>query len=368
MSRTEYTVVIATRNRTAALALSLPLLLAQSPAPREILVVDSSEEPGPTRRLIDDLSRRTRIPIHHILSERGSAYQRNVGLARVRTEVVFFPDDDSLVYPGALDAMMRIYDLDRDGIVGGVCTAEAKTAPQVGGTSTVGQYRMTLGDRLKAKFAVQRARLEQRLARDPFETAAERRQARLPPLPEWLEAENAKPVYWMTGFRMSFRTHVIRRIGFNENLGHYALGEDIEASLTTQGTHYLIGARNAKIHHYKVPQRRGNGRALGGMQILNRAYILARLGQTDARIRSEMTRLALFRMAQYLLGTRSAFGRERLAGAWAAFRMVPALFDALPAELDGTYADLRRKVFSDNESLTPLKPVIHEAIEEKQAA
>ena len=60
---------------------------------------------------------------------RGAAYQRNRGLDHVESEVVFFPDDDSLFHPGTSEAIMRAYELDTEGRIAGVCAADALEPP-----------------------------------------------------------------------------------------------------------------------------------------------------------------------------------------------------------------------------------------------
>lgn len=345
MSRTEYSIVIATRNRPEALVLSLPLMLLQSRLPQDILVIDSSDDPSANIALVSRLCSTTKVPLRHMTSPSGSSIQRNIGLTHVGSEVVFFPDDDSLVHPGALEAMMRIYDLDLDRIVGGVCSAEATVPPEGVLTEVTKAYRMSRSDRLKARIARTRFAFEEKFFRDPFFYCAERRYARLPLAPPWLERENAILVPWMTGFRMSFRTDLIRQSGFNEQLGSYALFEDVDACFGILRSHLLVGARQAQIYHHKAPARRANGRAMGAMQLLNRAYVLARARETDAHMIHLMRRFARYKIAQYALGARTDFGRDRLAGAKAASRLLPSLFGAHSEELTPLYLRLRAATF-----------------------
>lgn len=346
MTPTGYATIIVTRNRADALALSLPLMLTQSRLPQEVLVIDSSDDPAANIALVDRLATTTTVPLRHIASPPGMTVQRNIGLAQITAPVVFFPDDDSLVLPGALAAMMRIYDLDTGGIIGGVCSAEAKSPPEgVLGTSSA-PYSMTWSDRLKARIARSRYALEARFFRDPFQSCAEKKYARLPAAPAWLGAETAILVPWMTGFRMSFRTDLIRRTGFDENLGRYALFEDTDACFGILQSHLLVGARTAQIYHHKAPMRRAGGRALGAMQILNRAYVLARAGDVDAALIAQTRRFARYKIAQYRMAARGDFGRDRLAGARAAYDAMPAIFTASPADLTAVYLALRARCFT----------------------
>ncbi len=350
---TTYTTVIVTRNRPEALALSLPLHLAQSRRPDRILVIDSSDDPGPNRALVARLAPGAGLPVEHQASPPGMTVQRNIGLAQVETDVVFFPDDDSLVYPGALEAMMRVYDRDTGGVIGGVCSAEATEPPPgvlEGQGTGMGQgarpgYEMRTSDRIKARIAHSRYALEARFFPDPFALVAERLARHLPPAPAWLAEENAITVPWMTGFRMSYRTAAVRRFRFNEYLGRYALFEDIDAGLGVLRSHLLVGARNAQIYHHKAPERRSGGRQLGALHVLNRGYVVCRSGETGARVRAATRAHARFKIAQYALGSASRYERERLGGAVAAYRALPLLFDASPERLDEVYLGLRTALF-----------------------
>ena len=354
MAQTQYSAVIVTRNRPEALALSLPLLLTQSRPAQAIWVIDSSDDPTLNAACIARLNKGRTVAVQHRTTAPGLTVQRNIGLAEVETDVVFFPDDDSLVYPGALDAMMRIYDLDKDGRVGGVCSAEAKQAPEGALPQTGAAYQMTRSDQLKARISRRRFALERRLFPDPFHMAAARAYAAqgVAPnarTPDWLEAENAVLVPWMTGFRMSFRTALIRQRPFNENLGRYALFEDTDASFNILRDHLLVGARNAQIYHHKAPTQRANGFAMGAMQILNRAYVLACAGHTDRQMQAHFSRFSRYKLAQYALGARSPYGRDRLAGARAALRAAPQLFSASPEGLTSLYLTLRANCFESED-------------------
>lgn len=338
---TTYSTVIATRNRPAALSLSLPLQLAQSHLPERIVVVDGSDDPSETRALVDRLAAGSPVPLVHLATEPGAARQRNLGLAHVSSDVTVFPDDDSLVHPGALAAMMRVYDLDEAGRIGGVCGTETRHPPPgvLDGEAT--PYEQRRSDRLKARVARVRVRLEDRLVPDPMKLAAHRLMRRLPPPEPWLAREGVERVEWMTGFRMSFRTASLRA-GFNEALGRYALFEDVDAGLGVLARgQALVAARDALVYHHKSPERRSGGRELGVMHVLNRAYVTCRTGLVDARLRGALRRHARFKAFQYGLGAATAFERERLAGARAAARVIDELCDAAPDAVNATYLRLR---------------------------
>lgn len=341
---TTFSTVIVTRNRPLALALSLPLHLMQSRLPERVLIIDSSDDPSQNRALVARLSAGSPLPLDHQTSAPGSSLQRNIGLSQITSDVVFFPDDDSLVYPEALARMMQIYDLDTRGRIGGVCAVEAASPPPgvLDGQDT--PYQRRRSDAVRARIAPLRMKLEHKVFPDPMKLAAQRLQRDLAPPEAWLASQNAAWVEWMTGFRMSFRTDLVRRVGFNEQLGRYALYEDIDAGLGVMaGGHSLVATSNARIYHHKAPDSRASGHQMGAINILNRAYVALRCGRADGAVKASILPYARFRLAQFAAGARGDYGRERLAGARAATRVLPDLLNCPADEMDGLYLRLRNQ-------------------------
>ena len=188
-----------------------------------------------------------------------------------------------------------------------------------------------------------RRRLKARFVADPFAKLADRKYERLR-APAWLAAEDATLVGHMTGFRMSFRTEVIRRLRFDENLGRYSLFEDVDASLRVLDSHCLVAANRARVYHHKVPGSRDAERTLGAMHILNRGYVLSKHKPLERRIVSGAYLFCFYKILGYGMGLRSRFGRDRLKSAFAAYRALPELFAASPEQLATVYRDLRGQV------------------------
>lgn len=341
-----YSCVIVTRNRQDALVLSLPGILRQTRPPEEIIVVDSSDDGSAILALVEQLRPTTAVPIRYLRSAPGMTHQRNIGLAQVTTEVVLFPDDDSLLHPEAMAHVMRIYERDGEGLIGGVCTVEALQPHESFGLATAApnSYRRRRLDGIALAVAPLRHRLEARLAPDPFRTLAAEKLGRLR-LPDWLAEARAITVPYMTGFRMSYRTEVIRRLGFDEGLGRYALFEDVDASLRVLDSHCLVAALDASIYHHKAPERRDAGRAMGTMHILNRAYVLAKDRTEDpgawARIRGQAGRFAAYKTWLYRMRAKGAFGQDRLQGARLAAASQAELFSVPRSEVAATYARIK---------------------------
>lgn len=340
---TTFSTVIVTRNRPAALALSLPLHLVQSRLPERILIIDSSDDASENKALVDRIAAASAVPIEHQVSRPGMTIQRNIGLQQITSDVVFFPDDDSLVYPDALAHIMKVYDFDAKRKIGGVCGVEALRPPLGMLSHESAPYQRRKADAFRARIAPMRMRLERKFFPDPMKLAATRLQRQLPPPESWLAEENAVWVEWMTGFRMSFRTALIQQVGFNERLGRYALYEDIDAGLAIMaGGHSLVAASEARIYHHKAPESRTKGYQMGLINILNRAYVALRSNRADERVRASIMPYARFRLAQFALAGRSEYGRERLAGARAAVHVLPQLLNCSVAEIDTLYLRLRK--------------------------
>ena len=288
--------VIATRNRTDALALSIPLLLGQSRPPERLIVIDSSDDHRQTAEVVAEAVRGWpgRVILEH--SDPGLPLQRNSGLRHVTAPIVLFPDDDSLFCPDALEKILRIYERDQESRIVGVAARETDRPPE--GCLAEDSYQRSRTHQRQAALAPLRYRLERRfLAANPFRDLGLYLMQRHA-LPGWLGEQNAVPIEFMTGFRMSFRTEVIRRIGFDETLVGHALGEDIDASFAVAREGLLIGARSAEVFHHKFPSGRGNGYMQGAVGVLNRTYILCKHmadGQvTDAERRQFLKRLSTY--------------------------------------------------------------------------
>ncbi len=326
----EYDVVIATRNRPDALRLSLPLMLAQSRPPARIVIVDSSDDHATVKDAVASATQGASVPIELLASAAGSSHQRNVGIERASSEVIMFPDDDSLWRENVAGAIMRAYE--HGPAVAAVCAAETPDPPPGVLESAPGAYEMTAKDRLKQKLAHSRAAIERALAPDPFVQFGREQWGRHK-APAWLGQENTVLVEWMTGFRMSFRRDVIEKIRFCESLGRYALFEDVEASYAAWREGLVVGARDAQVYHHKAPGSRAGAKRLGAAQLLNRAYIIARHAEDPARWASRVSRYARYKALQYKVGG----GGERLIGARRAVAEIPAIMRAPREELDAVY-------------------------------
>jgi glycosyltransferase involved in cell wall biosynthesis len=107
---TRFSLVMATRGRTAEIAAFLDSLLAQGAQDAEVIVVDQNED----HRLAAVLAPyEGRVAITHLRSAVANAnHARNLGLRAARGMIVGFPDDDCLYPPGLLDQVAAAFTRD----------------------------------------------------------------------------------------------------------------------------------------------------------------------------------------------------------------------------------------------------------------
>jgi glycosyltransferase involved in cell wall biosynthesis len=364
--RLDFDVVIATRNRPEALALSIPLILGQSRRPEKLIVIDSSDDHAPVAeavaRAVAEAGARPgagagagagwggAVIVEHV--ERGVAYQRNRGVAHAEAEVVFLPDDDSLFHPGASEAIMRAYELDTERRIAAICMADAPEPPP--GALSEAQYEMTFAAKREASATRRRKRFGlqfNQLRSDMY--LGSLLMSRFEPL-DWFEAENCVLVEHMPGYRMTFRTAVLRANPFDETLKNFALVEDLDVCFAAMRQGCLAGARNARIYHHKFPSGRGDPYYLGVVRVLNRNYVVikhihdAGLAPAEAaRARRVVRQSAWLMVLRRLPRLHRAEDRAEVRGMLAAIRGVDILLKTPREDLSRVYSETFARILRD---------------------
>lgn len=337
MKRLEHSIVIATRNRPAALRLSIPRMLNQSRRPAQLIVVDSSDDHAATVAAVHESVGDDPVDLIILPAERGLTRQRNLGLKHVTAPVVFFPDDDSIWFPGVAEAQMEVYEKDEGECIAAVCAAESPTPPQDWQAGGAAAYQMRGSHRIQQRFAAIRSKIENTLLPDPAKLVGKSFWPANKDLPTWFSEQDVVLVEWMTGFRMSFRTEVIRKIGFDELLSRYSLCEDIDASFGAWHHGMVVGARKARIYHYRSPERRDNGRRYGGTHILNKAYVICKHEEVGEGARRKVMASARYKIFLYWLAQSDEFGKERYRGAREALKGARQLVGACRSDAKMIY-------------------------------
>jgi hypothetical protein len=323
-----------------ALEMSLPLLLSQTRLPGEIVVVDSSDDHAAVEAVVAPLAARSPVPFRLIRSAPGLTIQRNVGIAAITGDVVVFPDDDSLMFPDTIEELMRIYELDVEGAVGGISALRSPVSPLVGtGIRETFAHKRETG--LRRRLIRLLLKVETHWIRKPILVMEDQVMARHT-LPEPLIRAGARKIARQEGYRMSFRTALVRERPFNERLQGYALWEDFDASYAVARTHALAVAPAARIFHHEFPGKRMDPATRGVIEVLNEAYIVARhtVPGDAGRGRTMVPYFTLW-VLHLLSMSHDGYQRRRLRSVLRALRVVGTLLRTPRDDLDQCYVDLR---------------------------
>ncbi len=107
-------VVVSTRDRPEVLVRCLESVREQEPPPLELIVVDSAPRHRDAREVAE------RLGAGYLrLQRRGLSRARNRGFRAARGEVVVFLDDDVVLHPGCLGALLREFHDPRTAMAGG---------------------------------------------------------------------------------------------------------------------------------------------------------------------------------------------------------------------------------------------------------
>jgi GT2 family glycosyltransferase len=336
----EYECVICTRNRPQALAMSIPLLLAQTRPPRRVIVADASDDHDEIQRVVAEHTSGAPCEVVVLKCARGSSVQRNEGLKLVESDVVFFPDDDSLCDPDYAEHIMRIYERDTDRVIGGVSGTHRPRARD-SEDAAVETPKLAIGPTLRQLVSPARGRLERKLVLDPLISISWELRRRWT-VPGWLAEVDGTPNCWVRGCRMTFRTEVIRGAdGFDEHLRNYATFEDIHLGFSIGRTKIIAQAMGALVFHMQFPGGRGPGRVRGATNIANRAYVVACHSARGSVHRRRVVTYGAYRCLLYGAGGLwSAYHRESFRGAFAVLLHVRPLLLAAPENAGEAYPRL----------------------------
>lgn len=342
----DYDVVIVTKNRSDALRLSIPLILNQNRLPKKLIIVDASDDHQSICETVKESVGSSSVELLILNSEPNLSRQRNIGLEHVESPVVMFPDDDSLWWPGVAEGVMRVYELDTNGDVGGVCARETKEPPLDANLTISKSYKMSFGDQIRQKVGKLRHKFDYKFCPDPLWLHG-RSRWNVRPLPEWFDKEDVALVELMSGFRMSFRTEIVRECGFDEDFcvhtGYSAYG-DIMPSFYVMKERLLVGAHDANVYHYRYPGPRTSGFKFSFFTLFNRAYLICRFSPPGSNARKALKKFAIYKVLQYMLAFHLKYERDRIRGGLQAIKAIKVLLVTSPDNLRECYMELCRKV------------------------
>jgi glycosyltransferase involved in cell wall biosynthesis len=288
-----WSLVIATYNRGNILRRCIDLAVKQSRPPREVVIVDASANWQEIRDQVMQEIGNQHPEIRWEYQEarvRSSTTQRNQAIDLATSDVLFLIDDDSLLYPGCAELVMRIYEADLEVKILGVAPMAAGAPPPDAGDNVPGAITPSgkpgVVRRLKY-YLEQQVEVDKLLL--PYDASYPDR-----PVPESVKPLDVAPVHYFHGFRMTYRRSAIARERFDEFLQRYAAAEDLDASYRVSRHGALVNAMRAQLFHAQDPSARLTRYTRNVLGIMNLA-VLYRLKGHDPRAMFRTFRRRLWR-------------------------------------------------------------------------
>lgn len=351
-----WSLCIATYNRAAALKNCVACALAQTRAPHEIVIVDSSDDWRATREAIAALcAHRPEIALRYVEGQaRSSAAQRNQAITTAKGDVLFLLDDDSFMHPDCAGRIMAVYEADADGSVAGVCASNTPEPPAViflggddlqrkaSGVRTAGGLRRRLLGSRVGRWINSKV-----LMQDRDELFLEYEPGRHEPeAPVWAASMRAQRIRFSPGFASTVRRDVALREPFETSLRFYTAFEDLDASYRYRRHGVLLGVADARVHHFEAASGRVSRTAVIALQLLNTLVFLKRRAATPeamlGRYRVMLARRLLSETLKDLLACR--WRLPQVAGVMIAMRAWREVF-ATPADrLDDWYPAFQKRL------------------------
>ena len=242
--RSRIAFIIPTVNRPRELHRLLVSIESQSVLPAEVIIVDGST--NPVESILKDFAtlnlKYTRL-VPPCLSK-----QKNAGLAKLSESITIggFLDDDLVLEPGAVEAMLRFWDHVPD---------------HVGGASfNIINVRSPRGLLIKSFFRMD-SRRRGTVMRSGYEATS---------------GPIRKDIYveWLCGGATVWRRQVLNEFKYDEWFQGYSYFEDVDFSYRVSRKYKLMILADAKVNHLSPPVKEDRNYALGKCQVINRRYFL----------------------------------------------------------------------------------------------
>lgn len=279
MQDVSYSVAIATCDRFPWLVRAVESALRQTVQPLEIIVVDSSD---------DAKDRRTEFLAHfqgasprllYLTSQvRSSTCQRNAAIDACSGEIVFFIDDDCLMYPDYADQILSVYRADSANQVVGVSGTLARCKYSESLQSNVELVLQNRHYRRDISFG---ARLWNRINKGPS-LYRWKGKPTYAPLPEALAGMGCQLRYELFGGMMAFRRNTIVKERFDPDMLYYVAMEDLDASYRCSFHGLLVNTPHALLYHdHKHSKTRLDHFLRTSIQVTNNALWMLKHSNND---------------------------------------------------------------------------------------
>lgn len=281
-SRHKIAFVVPTKDRPGDLRRMLRSVEGQAVRPDQVVVVD-----GGDRTVEDILQEVPGLPLEYVRVYPPSlSRQRNAGMERLRADITLagYLDDDLVLEPGALEAMLAFWEA---------------AGPEVGGAAfNITTDRRPHGTWLKWLFLIDSWR--------PGAILKSGYNVLICPVAETTYVD------WVFGGATIWRREVIRAFAYDEWYEGTGYLEDLDYSFRVSRRYRLAVVAAARVQHYSPPLRADRNFLLGKWQVINRLYFVRK----HAELSVLCCLWALFGQACINLG-KSVVSRE--PGLWRRF-------------------------------------------------
>lgn len=228
-------VIICTYNRVDPIQDCLDSLIKQTRPPDEVIIVDASDT-QPLPALLRYRYGNGPLQIRYFYSRPPQlTRQRNEGIQASRGDIIFFFDDDVVLEPDYIEQVMRVYEEDTEGVVGGVQ-----------GTLTNVNSRMGWKRRLLMNLFMLDGPGDGRVLPSGFQRWVAYGESR------YLSMHQPLYIEVMSGCIMSYRRIVVDEFKFDERFPTYG-GEDQDFSYRVSRKYRLCYTPLARAEHHSDP-------------------------------------------------------------------------------------------------------------------
>jgi GT2 family glycosyltransferase len=343
-----WSIVIATYKREHVLPRALLLAAQSTRAPRQIVVVDASPSWQQTReKVMREIA--VKFPTIEWIYEKAnvvsSAHQRNQGVELSSSDLVFFIDDDSLMYPNCADEILKVFEKDARGKVVAVGAALATKPPDEGksekpGTPAHMQGNMPTQSRLKQS-------LRRLVEGDTHWMLPYDGDWPAHPIPSELTDLPIISAKTLSGCRMCVRRTIAINEPFESILHRYAYLEDADMSYRASRYGLVLTCLSANICHLEIFGGRLLPYVTAFLSALNPA-VLHGIYSTDKtrskqQLRRQMRRRTLFLALKDMQAWRLTLPSAR--GVRAAMQNLSVAMSKSESELREWYPQLQESLF-----------------------
>lgn len=245
-------IIIPTYNRVKELEESLDSIIIQTTIPKEIIMVDDSDN-AEIENLVGHRKyefKEKDILLRYIRNEkqRSSAIARNIGIENATGDILYFFDDDVILEPDFLQTMNKTF-IDNPVYMGGMGTILGLPMLSVTGRliNLFRRFFLLQHDYGNGKFQ------KSGFPRHPYGTS------------------NFKEVEVLGGCVMAYRTDILKEFKFDEKLTGYSYLEDVDLSRRVSYKYKLFYNPAAELEH-RHGSGRGNIRDRKKMYMVNHRY------------------------------------------------------------------------------------------------